>query len=225
MSIIPKIPAVKNRRLCRQVTAFALLIALFGLVLPRDVYSAEVSNIYQGKAAVSDQSHGTRNIAIQQALQQVLSKLIAGTERLDADKVQKIFDQAPQLVQRFRSKNPLSTEYPKQLIVNFDPVGLNSALAANGFHVWGTKRPDILLWLALEEPGNRQMFISEIMPEVNSAVFEAAENKGLPVFFPLMDLVDRQQLTVNDVWFGPDERVRQASQRYGVNYILVGRML
>lgn len=55
-------------------------------------------------------------------------------------------------------------------------------------------------------------------------VQDAALRRGLPVAFPLLDAEDLGRVSFSDVWGGFDDRLLEASRRYGAGSVLVGRM-
>ena len=194
-----------------------------------NAFSVEIKNIYQGKATIENQ--GQRNESIRNALKSVLSKLLSDQAHSNAEAIEAILAKSPQYVQQYRFENPRPADAtnnensPKLLIVDFNPFALNTALESHGFKIWGADRPEVLLWLVVEAKHKRNLFAADTMPELGIAIGSAVEKKGLALLFPLMDLTDRRQLTVSDIWIGFDDRIRQASQRYGVDHILAGRLI
>jgi hypothetical protein len=55
-------------------------------------------------------------------------------------------------------------------------------------------------------------------------VLEMADRRGLPIMFPLMDIMDQRNVSFSDIWGGFDEQVLAASARYEVDSVLVGRI-
>lgn len=55
-------------------------------------------------------------------------------------------------------------------------------------------------------------------------MLEIADRRGLPIAFPLMDGEDRAAVSFSDVSGGFDDRVLEASERYDVNSVLIGRV-
>ncbi|HEC15597.1 MAG TPA: DUF2066 domain-containing protein, partial [Sedimenticola sp.] len=53
----------------------------------------------------------------------------------------------------------------------------------------------------------------------------AADERGVPMLFPLMDLQDQSNLQVSDVWGGFGDNIRLASERYGPDAIMTGRLV
>jgi len=64
----------------------------------------------------------------------------------------------------------------------------------------------------------------ELSPELREALMKGAEDRGLPLLFPLMDLEDQAQLSAKALWSGDQEAIRRASLRYSPEVILVGRL-
>jgi hypothetical protein len=55
-------------------------------------------------------------------------------------------------------------------------------------------------------------------------MLDAAERRGLPLAFPLLDTEDLARVTFPDIWGGFDELVLDASQRYEASSVLIGRV-
>lgn len=193
-------------------------------------HCAETDPLYQGKATILNESHEKRNEAIAAALRQVLGKLLSNTDRANLELIHQITKNAPQYVQQYRFETRRSTEsdkkrlFPKTILVNFDPFALNNTLQAKGLKIWNKTRPETLVWLVINERNRVNLFVAEIMPTLAHKIQNAAEKRGLPILFPLMDLTDRQQITVDNISAGISEKILLASQRYGVKHILVGNL-
>ena len=69
----------------------------------------------------------------------------------------------------------------------------------------------------------------EELPRVRQLLLEIVREysrlHGLPLLFPLLDLEDRRQLPIDVAWSLDDEAIRAASERYGADAILSGRVL
>ena len=55
-------------------------------------------------------------------------------------------------------------------------------------------------------------------------MLQIAEQRGLPIVFPLLDTTDLQSVTFSDIWGGFDDGIIEASKRYDANSILIGRI-
>src|SRR5690606_41001353 len=110
------------------------------------------------------------------------------------------------------------------LWAQFDGVSLSRALRQAGLPDWGTERPDVLVWLAVDDGGDRYLVSESGGQHIAPLVRQAARRRGLPVTLPLLDVEDQRALLFSDVWGGFFGRVETASQRYQPQVILTGKL-
>jgi hypothetical protein len=122
--------------------------------------------------------------------------------------------------------------------VTLDGATIERVLMSAGHSVWGSDRPLTLVWLAVDWGGGEREIIASADAQRSDAVArsidrnrllrervqEAAEARGIPVSFPLMDIEDLESVTFSDVWGGFDEQLLAASRRYAAGSVLVGRV-
>ncbi|MDB2705445.1 DUF2066 domain-containing protein, partial [Pseudomonadota bacterium] len=102
-----------------------------------------------------------------------------------------------------------------KVVLSFNPSGVNSALKNAGLPIWGVSRPETLIWLGVEK-GEQRLVVSADEPTgLTQALATAAENRGLPILFPVMDLQDQSQVTFADLSADFTQTIEAASQRYG----------
>jgi hypothetical protein len=116
-------------------------------------------------------------------------------------------------------------EQPPQLTlwVRFDGSALEGHLIQLGLPVWGKERPAVLIWLAIENNGQRYLAVQGSGLDAYGVINDTAHRLRIPVIFPLLDLEDRDIVSVADVLGGFDDRVRQASNRYRADAVLIVR--
>jgi hypothetical protein len=123
------------------------------------------------------------------------------------------------------------------LLVRFNPRDVEAALVALDQPIWGAERPLTLLWIAIDGgAGERQILgaeaprfggespLAELQARFREQLEEVANERGLVLALPLLDLQDMTSLNFVDIWGGFDDRVRLASERYAPDDILVGRV-
>ncbi|MFL2547374.1 MAG: DUF2066 domain-containing protein [Candidatus Rariloculaceae bacterium] len=123
------------------------------------------------------------------------------------------------------------------VLVTFDQRAIEAALVAREQPIWGPERPLTLLWLAIDNgQGERGILpADETVSDISPAFLEAqaelreqagtiVEDRGLPLALPLLDLEDMNALSFVDIWAGFNEQVTRASERYGADAVLVGRI-
>ncbi len=121
--------------------------------------------------------------------------------------------------------------------VGFNATRVNQALTALGRPVWGPERPLTLLWVAFDDGlGERALLganeaagvvnpeLAELMRTAQAEFAAVANERGLPITLPLLDLEDLTAVGFADVWGGFEEPIRAASSRYSADSILVGRV-
>jgi hypothetical protein len=124
------------------------------------------------------------------------------------------------------------------LWVSFDGQAIERTLRGAGQTFWGAERPLTLVWLAVDWGQGEREIIAADDPDrtqqesrsidrdrlLRERLLEIAERRGLPLVFPLLDTTDLQSVTFADIWGGFDEMMLAASERYGANSILIGRI-
>ena len=207
----------------------SLLFALFTLLSGvSTVYAQDPGQWYQAEIAVPDQSDEQRQEAVAEALNEVLVKVsgrgdIAGDAALTG-----VLGNPTRYVQTFSYRtnedSANAQELPLILWVKFDPRGVEQLLKSAGIPVWGGVRPNLLIWLAVEQGGRRQLVGDGDSGLAHENMVRQAEKRALPIRFPLLDLEDKRQVDVADVWGDFHEAVLAASQRYGVRAVLIGKL-
>ena len=125
----------------------------------------------------------------------------------------------------------------ENLLIVFDSPGLQQALTARNQPVWGEERPLTLLWVAIDGgPGERGILAASASPvsggdaveaaaaELREELLGVANQRGLPVSLPLMDVQDLDAVNFIDVWGLFSDRLGQASARYAPDAVLSGRI-
>jgi len=201
-------------------------------IVASPVWAAEVPSLYTAQVPLDQRAENARARAYETALARVLLRVSGSELSTDAEMVELLFpDPAAYVVQ-------LRPGADDTLWVSFDGKAIENVLREAGQTVWGGDRPLTLIWLAVDWGQGRREIISADDPErsrgagrsinrnrlLRQRVLDIAERRGLPVVFPLLDTVDRQNIGFSDIWGGFDEAVIAASKRYEANSILVGRI-
>lgn len=124
--------------------------------------------------------------------------------------------------------------------VEFRRPPIESALKELGLPVWGPERPLTLLWVAIDDGAGGRMLLganettelgvaptpalSAMLKAVREEITAAAEERGLPIALPLLDLEDMNAVTVPDVLGRFEDRILAASARYRADAVLIGHV-
>ena len=178
-----------------------------------------------------------RAAAIRLGMGRLLTRI---TGRLDAPSHPDLQPLIESAETHMRSYNPLDRE---RIRVEFIPSRVDQWLETVGWPVWGAERPMTLLWVAVDGGWGERAILSagladpfavpdermssemlELLRAVEEELRLAADERGLPITLPLMDLQDARAVTFVDVWGGFEQRVDAASSRYRAEAVLVARV-
>lgn len=208
-----------------------LFIVLILLGLTSGSYAAEVDNLYQASAPVSSRDEQERAKLAPELLRQVILKVVGNQSLLESAPLSPVLDKASKYTQQYeyQRSNIVGADLtrPDQLSLklSFEPAAVNQAVRELNLPIWGKIRPDILVWMAVEDQGQQTLLGLESSEQgILKPLSQAAEQRGLPILMPLMDLEDQSALTFNAVWQGDRSRVDTASARYGADVVLAARM-
>jgi len=187
--------------------------------------SAAPQDLFESERVVPNQSPATRSVALKAGLEQVLIRVAGQASVLDSGPAQALLDNPSKLVQQYRYFTVPDSEPPVLMLwMRFDGDAIRRSLQHQGMAYWGTERPDTLVWLAVEDRGNRYVVAADGDSDVHQQIEQAARQRGVPILFPLMDLEDQSKARFSDIWGGFFENVLAASDRYSPQAILIGRL-
>lgn len=200
-----------------------ILLLLVALV-PFTAGAVEVAGLYRTEVPVADQTAQSRVEAIGLALQQVMVKA-SGSGAVNEGGDSPAAAEAARFVQQYqyRRANAATTE-GLMLHVQFNEAAVKRLLRERGQPVWGTARPLTLVWLAVEQGGERQLVGANDAGVAREVLLQAGELRGLPVRLPLLDLADRSRVQPADIWGDFHQPILDVSKRYEPQAILVGRL-
>ena len=198
-------------------SVLAVALALSAAALPAE--AARVDGLYEAEVELE----GDQDAAFRSALSEVLVRVTGRRHVIDRPEVEPLLENAAAYAQQFRRVAP------NRFWAAFDGAALERELARLGQPVWGAERPNTLLWIAVDAGGGKRFVVASIEEfaeegAIRQQVLEAARGRGVPMVFPLMDAEDRSKASFAEVWGGFEDSILAASERYGVDAVLVGRL-
>lgn len=194
------------------------------MFFPCAVMSAEVRTLYESQVEVADKGDAAREAALRKALLKVLIKVSGEKDLARNPRLADTLKSADRFVQQYRYiDDNAQSEQSLILWAQFDPIEVNKRLEAAGLPVWGRTRPTVVAWIAVEGADGRTLVGTDDQSGISAALQKRALERGVPVLIPLLDLEDRTQVDVTDLWGGFRGKIIQASARYGSEAVLVGR--
>lgn len=198
-----------------------------------ELQASTIKQVYEVSLPVVSQESSIRRAAFEQGLIEV-SVRVSGSSLTPT-----LLDltQASRMVRRYRYQSMNEAEIsahmkksrtliaPKyKLWMQFDDGKVKQQLRENALPIWGYQRPNVLVWLAVKDGRNRYLLKESDRSEIKTALDEEARRRGLPIIWPKLDAQDKQITEFSDVWGQFWEPVNQASKRYAVDAIILGRM-
>lgn len=219
-----------KRSLYAQLCAITALF-LVSTWIP-SVDAAEVPTLFTAEVPYDESNDDAREEAYETALIEILTRVSTSVLSGDAEAVRRLFPNPEAYVTQLRPGKD------DTLWVSFDGQAIEKVLRDDGQVVWGQDRPLTLVWLGVDWGRGRREIIAADDPDdtessarsidrnqlLRERVLDIAEKRGLPLAFPLLDTTDLQRVSFSDIWGGFNSRIADASKRYDVNSILIGRI-
>lgn len=208
----------------------AVALALLSLALPGA--AVEVEGLYRGTAVVQSRADERERVrAFAPAMREVLVKVTGRAEVLQMAPIRQALANAQDYVASWsystqRSVDPATGGPVENIVLEaiFYESEIQRLLNRNGIAMWPRNRPVTLVWAVMQdELGDRQVLGSGSSHEMIEAIRQEAARRGLPVLFPLQDLEDRLKLSAQQLWEFDALAVRDASERYQAESVLVLR--
>lgn len=196
------------------------------LLITSHTLAASVDNLYQAQAEITSQGEQERQQVTAAILQKVLLKVVGDRAALANKDISPLLSHADRFVERYAyvQQDKQGNKTAQSLSLTFNEQDLNETLRALALPIWGKSRPEVLLWLVIKEGKQQTILGSESQSSpLFGIIQQQADNRGLPLFLPLMDVEEQQQLRRAQSSHALDETnpFLLAAKRYGAKVILL----
>lgn len=193
------------------------------LMLCAPVRAAEVPWLYEVEVPVEDQSTSARLDAAGRALAQLLTRLtgLASVPRNEA--VSRALA-APDLYYNQFGFERDEEDGGLMLRLQFVPQAVLNLIRDAGLPIWRANRPTVLTWIVVDDGNVRRILGADTDHPVVTALEKRARERGVPLRLPLLDLTDQLTVEPAAVWGRLSQILEPASERYGADVVLVGRL-
>ena len=231
--------SIPVRRVIAAKSSLTLLVLL--LVVAQKLDAVTLENLYQAEVLSESQSDAQRRIDASEGLSQVLMRVSGRSDILQNPVIVAALKTPEQYYSEFSyarveagndeaaalpqpGLDPLPAEAPRQVMrIRFAPSLIAKILREADLPVWGSNRPSVLSWMAIDDESGRQ-----VLGEANESLFsktlnQVAQARGVPLLLPLWDLEDSRGVSSSEIWGRFLGRIEAASKRYSPDKILVFR--
>ena len=227
----------------KKFTLYSLLLGLPFIAL-QPSGALQVSGLYSQQIPVSNDGEAERNRAFREALAAVIVKVSGDPRWLENPSIERAIAEAQNYVEATSyvsesiqlplEDNTASADAEEEqfytaeqriISVNFAAALIDGLLADADIPVWDGNRPSVLVWMVLQSSsGEREFLTADSNPEIVEVMQNFAAARGLPIIFPVLDFEDRRALSENTTWNLDEVAIASASERYGADSILAGRL-
>lgn len=230
----------------------ALLSAFFLCSVPAQA-SLSVDQLYETSLLALDQGDSERQKSLREGLLQVIVRISGQTDFQDNVVIREALANPDTYLQQFGyvslsdtekadlraatdTKNRLDskTRSAKKLPPSMPPTiriklrfareSINSLLRKAQLPIWPANRPSVLAWVVIDGVGVGGKRLLNPSDPAQGFLLREASRRGLPVVLPMNDLKDQVGLGADRLWNLDQVAIAEASQRYGEDSILVGRV-
>lgn len=198
----------------------ALIFTLLSL-LSFSLLAVEVTDLYQYKAVVYNKTQSEQRRANRVGFIGVLEKVSGQSIDSSHPAIKEAFQSLSRFVLKYEYEE---SQYQTYLKIRYQPQLIDGVLNEMAIPIWGNRRPLALIWLAIEEDVQRSLVTKEDYPQIFHLLETNSNNAGLPIVMPLLDLEDRMNLSVTDVWANFPQQILAASSRYEPEIIVSARL-
>lgn len=191
-------------------------------IIGQSVQATERFSTNEAKIPVDNQTQATQKSALKTAFKQVLIKMSGASDVIDNAGVRQALRTPDAFLRSYRFSYENNQPF---YIAEFDRKKITLLLQKERLPLWGDRRPETLVWLAVEDENEIRTILDEgTQNEVILALNETARKRGVPISVPLMDLTDSEAISIYDVWGRFVEPLSVASSRYLVDNIIGARL-
>jgi hypothetical protein len=209
------------------VVCLSASAALWSVPLP----AATFPNLYTATVDLDAQADDPTAAAMRAAMARVLTRVTGKRGAAMDPQLAPLIDHASDYVRSYGQPQR------QKMQVGFIEGNIEKELRSLNWPVWGDERPMTLLWIAVDlGNGDRAVLpangtsaewspaMSQYMQGLTDTLERIADERGLPVALPLMDLQDLNAISFPEIWGDFDAQILAASQRYRPDAVLVARL-
>ncbi len=207
-----------------------ILVGCLILIYCQKLLAVEVAGLYTAELQVISQSVEERKRLTSQGLRMVLQRVSGHPATIEHEMIKTALLNPDRYLRQYgydslnESPDRESPTDLQWLRLQFDEIQIGKLLRKAQLPIWGSNRPQILLWLTIDDESGRHTLGADNDSGLVKQIEREAQRRGLPVILPLMDLQDESALPVTEAWGLFRQTLETASARYQPEAILAGRL-
>ena len=194
------------------------ILCLLICMVAGPVFAQQQHDLYHTEVQLTG-SEKAESIAKQDGLVNVLIKVSGKTDIAQNEVIKKALTQSDRYVTQMSF-----VEYddaPRAMKLGYNSKMILSLLTQAEAGIWETPRKSVLVWIVNEYNLQRSIIWEQSDNSLITRIKDAANERGLPVMFPVGDFDDVTSIEIPDLWGNFKKPIADASERYNPQAILV----
>ena len=212
-----------------------LLLSLVCIFSAGKGWASNEKDYYSAKVPVSSQSAIERQRAATVGLREVLLRVSGSQDIFLSGKLTVPLKEALRYIEQFKYEandeaptqpdSEAAEQYKQVVQLVFSASVIEQILRDAELRFWPiNNRPKTLVWLVEDSfEYGKQLLNQENDVEITHLLEQASWERGLPIYYPFLDLDDHIALPAEKAWSLDEAAIKEASSRYNADVILVGR--
>lgn len=193
------------------------------LLLWMPLATAEVvPDLYQASVAVAEQSAPELRRAAGAGLAEVLVRVSGRADAGRSAALASALADAQRYLDQYRYERGPAGAAPWLVQLHFPQDQIDRLLRGAGLPVWGADRPGVLVWLAVDDAGQRSLVTPDSQPELAAELRRQAQRRGLPLHFPSAEQAGA--VAIDAIWQLDVAGVQAAVSARPADTLLLGRI-
>ncbi len=198
-------------KMFRQLLAGSLC-GLAVLTLSVQTRAAELTDLYQAQVDAGQSQSQWQ----QAAMAAVLVKLTGSEQVLTQPAIAVELKNSANYIRQFQQVQLLGRPLMQ---VQLDQQKITALLQQQQIAIWGSRRPDLLLWLT-EKSLDQPKFVLEAEHPLRQTLAAQAKQRGLSFVYPMFDVDDLALVSAAQLWAGDWSGLTVAASRYQPDLVL-----
>ncbi len=195
-----------------------LYLVIFFIAAP--VFAQQQNDLYRTEVELTDLENA-ESLAKKEGLINVLIK-VSGQQAIASNPViKKALAQSDRYITQMRFIANDDDGKRRGLKLTYNSKMIRSLLNQAEQSIWETPRKSVLVWVVNEDNNSRRIIWEQSNSYLVSKIKNAANERGLPIMFPVGDFEDVTSIATTDLWGNFKNPIANASKRYNPEAILV----
>lgn len=194
------------------------ILCLVVCLIAGPAFAQQQSDLYHTEVQLTG-SEKAESLAKKEGLVNVLVKVSGQPTIADNEVIKKALTQSDRYVTQMSFVD--YDDAPRAMKLGYNSKMVLSLLTQAEVGIWETPRKSVLVWIVNEYNYQRSIIWEQSNNSLITRIKDAANERGLPVMFPVGDFDDVTSIEIPDLWGNFKKPIADASERYNPQAILV----